>query len=473
MFALSPDVRVDAGRQALDLPDLPRGLHARHVARLVHNLLAAGLLEEARAEFGEARAAVRSSGETAAAYSLQLTEAALDYTDGRFERSLDLTDAALRAGPGGGEDTVQRFAQQWRCGALTVLDRLDESLRAAADGVAAAQRDRQAWALHAFEAGRGRLLLQMGRLQDAAATLEGQFGPADADAMPAISDAAGVVALGRVALHTGDRSQTRRTAETARAMLEQGAPGVRRHAAWLLALQAMAEGDAFGARAWLCALGVEQRTSLLPLFPADITDEAHLVRIAVAADDLELAESATAAAERRAAINPGVRSILATAAHARGLQHGDRRALEQAVQLFESGPRPLALASALEDLGVASVDRGSEEERIEAFSRALVLYSHAGAVWDAGRVRGRLRALGVRRRLVTPARPARGWAGLTDAELAVVRIVAEGLSNREASQRLFLSPHTVSSHLRHAFNKLGINSRVELTRMVLTHDRAD
>jgi hypothetical protein len=51
--------------------------------------------------------------------------------------------------------------------------------------------------------------------------------------------------------------------------------------------------------------------------------------------------------------------------------------------------------------------------------------SQAGAAWDAGRIRGWLRALGVRRRLVSAQRPGRGWAAMTDSELAVARLVAE------------------------------------------------
>lgn len=51
---------------------------------------------------------------------------------------------------------------------------------------------------------------------------------------------------------------------------------------------------------------------------------------------------------------------------------------------------------------------------------------------------------------------------LTTAELAVARLVADGRTNREVADRLFLSPHTVNSHLRHVFTKLGINSRVDL-----------
>jgi DNA-binding NarL/FixJ family response regulator len=54
---------------------------------------------------------------------------------------------------------------------------------------------------------------------------------------------------------------------------------------------------------------------------------------------------------------------------------------------------------------------------------------------------------------------------LTRSELAVVELVARGATNRQAAERLFLSPHTVSTHLRNTFEKLGIRSRVELAVM--------
>lgn len=53
----------------------------------------------------------------------------------------------------------------------------------------------------------------------------------------------------------------------------------------------------------------------------------------------------------------------------------------------------------------------------------------------------------------------------------MVRLVAQGLTNRATAAALFLSPHTVDTHLRHAFAKLGVSSRVELTRYVLEHDQ--
>jgi DNA-binding CsgD family transcriptional regulator len=62
-------------------------------------------------------------------------------------------------------------------------------------------------------------------------------------------------------------------------------------------------------------------------------------------------------------------------------------------------------------------------------------------------------------------RPSFGWESLTDSEHTLVRLVADGLTNREAAARLYLSHHTVDSHLRHIFRKLGINSRVQLARI--------
>ena len=471
MFAVSPDARVDAGLKALALPDLPLPLRARHLACLVHNQMVGGRAEEARTSLAEARAAVSSSGDANAVFMLNLAEGGLEAIAGRFEAALEVTEAAARSGSARHDYARERLTHEWRCELMMVLDRIEESVALTADGIAAAQRDRQAWALHVFETWRGRQLLQLGRVQDAAAILEGQFSTEEEDRHEGILDVAGIVTLGRAALHLGDARLHRMTAAFARRFVDHGPPSFRRQAAWLLGLQAMAAGDAAKARESLCALGEEQRKSILPLFPLEVTDDPHLVRIAIAAHDDELAKSAVAAAERRAELNPDAPTIAAAAAHARGLLAADEQLLAHAVELLDDGPRPLALASALEDLGAARVKSRSTEEGIETLGRALTLYAQGGAAWDAGRVRSRLRAHGVRRRLVTPEREETGWAGMTDSELAVARLVAEGLTNREVAEQLFVSPHTVNSHLRRVFAKLDINSRVELTRLAGEDER--
>jgi DNA-binding CsgD family transcriptional regulator/tetratricopeptide (TPR) repeat protein len=391
--------------------------------------------------------------------------------DGNFTRSVELTEAAGRAAARGEDPTRERLCQEMRSEALMVAERFDEAMRVTSEGIADAERHRQAWALHLLETWRGRQLFQLGRLDDAAPVLEGQLGPEDEDRLAGLLDAAGIVALGRVALHRGDDDERRRATALARTMVGQGPPGYRRHASWLLALDAMSGGDAAAAHRWLCALGDEERKSLLPLFPADITDETHMVRIAVAAGDVELAAATANAAERRAEANPTLAAIVGTAAHARGLLDSGTQHLERAVEQFGRTSRPLALASALEDLGARRIAAGAEEEGIADFDRALSTYVGAGAAWDARRVRARLRARGIRRRVVHASdRPDTGWAAMTDSELAVARLVARGLTNREVGERLFVSPHTVNSHLRQIFAKLQVNSRVALTRLASGHD---
>jgi len=470
MFAISADVRAESCRQALALPGLPEYLRARHLALLFHNLVTGGRIDEARPILQEATTQLRASRDTAGQFVLELAESGLQYADGQFARALDLAETALRTGLNVGDDTRSHLTYQWRCDVLTIVDRLDESLQMSNEGVAAAQRDRQGWALRIFETGRGRQLLQMGRLTDAAAALEEQLTSDIAATIVSVLDAAGVVALGRVAIHTGDRRLIRESREIAEVMLDQSAPSVRRHAAWLLALQAMADGDATGAHRWLCALGQEERLSIVPVFPMDVADEARLVHIALASHDHELASTAAAAAERRAQLNPTIRSIAANAAHVNGLLTHNLDSLTTAVELYDNGPRPLALAAALEDLGIASVDSGATQHGVDSYGRALTIYASAGAAWDASRIRARLRTLGIRRRLVSAQRPGMGWAAMTDTELAVARLVAQGMTNREVAERLFVSQHTVSGHLRHVFAKLDVNSRVELTRLASVHD---
>ena len=471
MFAISPEIRISAGRLALSLPDLTTTLRARHLACLFHNLVTAGRVDAARAMLDEARIAVASVDDARASFTLRVAESALEYTDDRFRLSLQLITSAYRDGIFAGDDQRLRLAHMWHGELLSVADHDEEALAIAAEGLAAAQRDRQGWAYQMFETWHGRLLLRNGRLSEALAVLEGRYALEDGTHAAAVLEAAGIVALGQLAMHAGDTRQTRRLTDISKVMLDRGTPAVRRHAAWLLALVAMAEGDAEAARRWLRTPIEPDDRAILPRFPFEVADEVALARIALATDDDELAQLALTNSERRAELNPGVASIAATAAHVRGLVGRITEDLREAVDLFERTPRRLELASVLEDLGVELV-ASDREAAIDALGRTLGLYTELGATWDARRVRSRLRELGVRRRLVAAEPETDGWAALTSSELSVARLVAEGLTNREVAERLFVSPHTVNSHLRHVFWKLGINSRVELARLARDHQMA-
>ena len=100
-------------------------------------------------------------------------------------------------------------------------------------------------------------------------------------------------------------------------------------------------------------------------------------------------------------------------------------------------------------------------------AEALERHERAGAEAWAGRVRAQLRALGVRPgRRGSRNRPASGWESLTATERAVSLLVAEGLTNGAVARQLYISPHTVNTHLRHVFAKLGVSNRVALAAEV-------
>jgi DNA-binding CsgD family transcriptional regulator len=90
-------------------------------------------------------------------------------------------------------------------------------------------------------------------------------------------------------------------------------------------------------------------------------------------------------------------------------------------------------------------------------------FDSLGAAPWAERAREELRAAGVPSRTPAPA----VWGSLSAQELQVARMVAEGLSNRQIGERLYVSHRTVASHLYHIFPKLGITSRAQLAAMSL------
>src|SRR5260370_17871441 len=256
-------------------------------------------------------------------------------------------------------------------------------------------------------------MLQMGQLGEAAVGLEGRHSREEAHLVVGVLEAPAVVALGKLKIHAGGEHGAAEVAEIAKIMLQTSAPSVRSHAAWYLALHAMSLGKPGEAHDWLCVSGHDDRLKLFPLFPFELPPDPQLVRIAVAVGDQELAQQTIEQAGHRCELNPGVVSFKAAVAHARGLWRSSTYDLQTAASLFETGPRPLATASALEDLGRLQASEGATDDAIASLDRALVIDVQAGASWDAARVRGRLRQLGGRRPLVISQRPATGWSALT------------------------------------------------------------
>jgi DNA-binding CsgD family transcriptional regulator len=66
-------------------------------------------------------------------------------------------------------------------------------------------------------------------------------------------------------------------------------------------------------------------------------------------------------------------------------------------------------------------------------------------------------------------RPSSGWGSLTPTEREAVRLVSEGLTNKDIATRLFISPRTVETHLTHVYTKLGLTCRVQLAQEAARH----
>jgi DNA-binding CsgD family transcriptional regulator len=189
-------------------------------------------------------------------------------------------------------------------------------------------------------------------------------------------------------------------------------------------------------------------------------------RVASAAGDAGLRARVLQATELLEREQPTIPLFAGVAGYARGILERDAQALVAAAELLRSSSRPLLYAAAAEDAGaeLAHVDRG--DQALDQLNAAFDTYMGHEALADARRVGRALRRLGVERRIVSQPRAKTGWGSLTDSELTVVNLIAAGVTNRSVAAQLHLSPHTVKTHIRNAFAKLGINSRAQLTRVM-------
>jgi DNA-binding NarL/FixJ family response regulator len=157
----------------------------------------------------------------------------------------------------------------------------------------------------------------------------------------------------------------------------------------------------------------------------------------------------------------GTGRAIGMALRANALVEGGERGLElleEATEVLEASPARLEHARALTDFGAALRRANRRAAARDPLRRALDAADACGARPLAERARQELRAAGGR-----PRRPrVSGVGALTASEQRIAAMAADGLSNPEIAQALFLTKKTVESHLSNAYRKLGIHSRTQL-----------
>ena len=309
-----------------------------------------------------------------------------------------------------------------------------------------------------FQAANARVALLAGRLDDAEARAEAALLLAEHTVAAAPAGLARGV-LGRVALHRGAI-----TAAHAAFGPDELVPGLGADVIeWVRALVLDAQGDPDEARRALASSW--ERLEPVRYFGTWPSIGSDLVRLHLRAGDRIGAAKVTEAIEFGAA-GSDAPSASGAALCCRALVERDPALIRTALSMYEAGPRRLETAKAREDAASLSDDA----EGIAQLRAALTTYEAAGALGDVTRVRSALRQRGVNLGTRGPRqRPSTGWSSLTPAEQRVVALVAEGLTTGQIADRLHISSFTVGSHLRHVYQKLGINSRVQLTREVIKH----
>jgi ATP/maltotriose-dependent transcriptional regulator MalT len=119
-------------------------------------------------------------------------------------------------------------------------------------------------------------------------------------------------------------------------------------------------------------------------------------------------------------------------------------------------------------LGAALGAAGDRDAAVRELTRAVEDLDSFGAVRQRKAAEQELRRLGERihRRTRAGKADATGIESLTERELEIARLVADRLTNRQIAERLFLSKKTIETHMRNLFTKLGVDSRVEVARVI-------
>jgi DNA-binding CsgD family transcriptional regulator len=452
--------RVEENRRALQLNDISEVTRARHLAWLAYNLIFQKQVGQQRAAADEAAAAAASTGDLEATILANLTLALLDCGDGYAGRALSRLAEVCALARTGDATAAHDLAANHYAILLALVGRLDDAAAQVAGGTEQARREGNAMALDIWATMDGIVHLTAGRLSAA------RLPPPQRTVMTEL-DMIRMVILAEVAARTDDRNLLQQMINDAHNAYLTGSSVVRRGAANVLALAAWQRDDVHDAMRWL---GGDITLFESPIWPQVLDRVIFNARVASAAGDAGLRAHVLHATDLLERERPAIPLFTGVATYARGILERDAQLLVAAADVLHASSRPLLYAAAAEDSGaeLAHADRGGEA--LDQLNAAFDTYLHHEALADARRVGRELRRLGVERRIVSQPRAKAGWDSLTDSELNIVNLIAQGATNQSVATQLHLSLHTVKNHVHNAFAKLGINSRAQLTQLMRGSD---
>ncbi|MBO2454848.1 AAA family ATPase [Actinomadura barringtoniae] len=479
LLELRSTLRHRLGEDALDdlrsgialLPaDPPSRARGRLLGMLANRLFLLSQPAEARTVATEALAAGRATGDARMQAWALVTLASLAGFDGDLDASIEMYEQAVEVARGGADTAaVLTVAIMAEADAHHGAGRHERAWELAAQSIAAAERSGLARDQGVGSAAHGaEPLVALGRWAEARALIRDSL----ALDPPPLFRAVSLISLGAVALAEGDLAEAERAATSARAVLHDGYGGKMFHFRLydLEAALAIAQGD------------LKRADDALERAFADLDVSFHsrfawpllVTGARLAAELRALAVRDTAAKAHADALLGRVKALAAQLPVHGPVQVAQRATFQAltgesdwdvAAKAWRDLKQPYELACALWHAAEAAAEAGDKAGAAERLQEAQSIASGLGAVplskeLELFATRARL----TREQSADPplAVPEDNEAlGLTPREMEVLRLVADGLSNRQIAERLYISAKTSGVHVSNILAKLQVASRTE------------
>jgi predicted ATPase/class 3 adenylate cyclase/DNA-binding CsgD family transcriptional regulator len=278
-----------------------------------------------------------------------------------------------------------------------------------------------------------------------------------ADEVGGLTASVGYFALGNAALAAGDAETALKATAAA---WERGsfAPGLSAHLLPLIAQATQAGGDLIAARRW-----ADDSVAMAKGWALRMRALTTRASVAMAQGESEQAERDTH--DALALVPEGFYLVVPEALECRAALAVDAGSHREAARLFGAADAVRQRSGAVR----FKVWDADYQESV-AVSRNALDDNDFNAAWAEGAALSTEEAIAYTQRgRGERKRPATGWASLTPTERDVVRLVTEGLANKDIATRLFVSPRTVQTHLTHVYTKLAVTSRVQLVQEAARH----